>query len=220
MEKTSWKFIDGEGTFRWESAQRINALYFPLCNASPIMSSLTPDLHGDLKTDFNSFLLEPVSRLSLSNSKVSRNFWVYLSPKKIWSATGVSKNTSPKDDKFSLGAGPLWQKVIRQNKKIGLESRITSFIPSSGEPVEIMHVEIVNICRKTIKFVPTAAIPIYGRSANNLHDHRHVTSLLQRAKIEASGVVTKPTLSFDETGHKKNHTCYFVFGVDSKSLHA
>ena len=228
MANTLWKFIDDKATFRSTDAGRINTLYFPLCNASPLMSSLSPDLHGDLKTGFHSFLLEPVSRQGLSNSKSSRNFWIYVNPaparrgwvnpKKIWSATGVSKDTGiQKEDKLTLEAGLLWHKIIRQNKKIGMRAEITSFIPSSGEPVEIMSVEITNISNKTIKFIPTAAIPIFGRSANNLHDHRHVTSLLQRIRKYRFGVVVKPTLSFDETGHKKNLTSYFVFAIDGKN---
>ena len=57
-------------------------------------------------------------------------------------------------------------------------------------------------------------MPIYGRSADNLRDHRHVTSLLHRAYACEDGVVVKPTLSFDERGHQKNDTAYFVLGAD------
>jgi len=218
MEKPLWKFTDDEGTFISDAAAGINSLYFPLCNAAPIMSSLSPDLHGDIKTGFESFLMEPVSRLSLKNLRSSRNFWVYLSPDKVWSATGVAKNNRDiqKYDTFRLEAGLLWHKVTRQNKKIGLKSEIISFIPASQEPVEIMLVNITNISSGRLKFIPTAAIPIFGRSANNLHDHRHVTSLLQRIKKERFGVVVTPTLSFNESGHKKNSTCYFVLGIDQR----
>lgn len=199
------------------------------------MSSITADLHGDLKTSFNTFLLEPVSRLSLSNSKSSRNFWIYINPalhssrikrsmkggvnpEKIWSASGVSKDIDTiKTDKFQLEAGLLWHKIKRENQKIGLKAEITSFVPASGEPVEIMLVEITNISRRTIKFIPTCAIPIYARSANSLHDHRQVTSLLNRIRLDKYGVIITPTLLFDETGHKKNFTSYFVLGIDQKA---
>ncbi|MFH0913272.1 MAG: cellobiose phosphorylase [Candidatus Omnitrophota bacterium] len=216
MKDKLWKFIDAQATFYSDTAHRINTLYLPLSNSAPIMSSLSADLHGDLKTDFNSFLLEPVSRLSLSNLKASRNFWIYINPRKVWSATGVSKEANRLEDKFNLEAGLLWQKITRQNKKIGLESQITSFIPVSGEPVELMLLEITNISSKPIKFTPAAAIPIFGRSAHNLYDHRHVTSLLQRIEKDKFGVVATPTLLFDESGHKKNLTSYFVFGIDEK----
>ena len=58
----------------------------------------------------------------------------------------------------------------------------------------------------------TSAIPIYGRSADNLRDHRHVTSLLHRIRTTGRGVICKPVLSFDERGHQKNHMIYFEMG--------
>lgn len=239
MDKPLWKFIDNQGAFLSETANQINGLYFPLCNSYPFMSSISPDLHGDIKTDYNSFLLEPVSRVDLTNLKISRNFWIYINPapapplharagsarrggskpQKIWSATGVSKDIHTiKKDHFQLEAGLLWQKITRQNKEIGLKSEITSFVPASAEPVEIMRVDITNISDQPINFIPTAAIPIFGRSADNLHDHRHVTSLLTRIEKEKFGVVVQPTLLFDEAGHKKNDTSYFVWGIDEDSF--
>ena len=219
MKKPLWNFTDNKGTFVSDNAASINTLYFPLCNERPFMSSITPQLRGDIKTGLSSFLLEPASRLSLSNSKSSRNFWVYMNPQKIWSASGVSKDTPAlRNDEFRLEAGLLWQTVSRKNKKIGLKAEITSFVPSDGDPVEIMFVKITNISAKKIRFIPTAAIPLYARSAANLHDHRHVTSLLNRVKTNKYGVIVTPTLLFDESGHKKNITSYFVLGAEGKSL--
>ena len=127
MDKPLWKFTDTQGTFVSQNANELNSLYFPLCNSYPFMSSITPDLHGDIKTDFNSFLLEPASRISLGNSKASRNFWVYIKPQHVWSATGVSKDLRQiKQDRFRMEAGLLWQKITRSNKKIGLKAEITS----------------------------------------------------------------------------------------------
>ena len=218
MEKTLWQFIDGRGTFASDCADKINTLYFPLANSYPFMSSVTPDLHGDAKTDNNHFLLEPVSRLDLSDSKSSRNFWVYLNPGKIWSATGVIKDIAViKNDVFSQEAGLLWHKVTRRNNHIGLSAQITSFVPASGEPVEIMRVTLTNISSRTLKLIPTAAIPIFARSAKSLRDHRHVTSLLNRTKKDKFGVIVTPTLLFDESGHGKNCASYFVLGIDEKS---
>lgn len=214
MKKLLWKFSDEQGSFTCETANQINTLYLPLCNELPFMSSITPNLRGDIKTNFNHFLLEPVTRISLSNSKSSRNFWVYINPQKIWSATGVSKDThTSKNDKFHLEAGLLWQKITRQNKKIGLRAEITSFVPATNEPVEIMQVKITNISSQPIKFIPTASIPIYARSLDNLFDHRHVTSLFNRIEKEKFAVIVRPTLSFAESGHKKNYISYFVFGI-------
>jgi cellobiose phosphorylase len=209
-----WQFTDSLGSFQSATANRINSLYFPLCNDA-LMSSITPDLHGDTKGAQNSFLLAPVSRIDLTASRSSRNFWVYIDKNKIWSASGVSKDIKQiKEDRFDLEAGLLWQKVTRENKPVGLRAQILSFVPATGEPVEIMRVTLTNISSKKIKFIPTAAIPLYARGANNIRDHRHVTSLLQRVDLHEFGVISNPTLSFDEAGHHPNDTHYFVLGWD------
>lgn len=215
MEKPLWKFTDDKGSFVSSAANRISSLYLPLCNSHPFMSSISSNLHGDIKTNYNSFLLEPASRISLSNSKSSRNFWICLDRDKIWSATGVSKDIRlSRHDEFSMEAGILWQKITRKNKKIGIKANITSFVPATGEPVEIMYIEIVNISNKPLNFFGCAAIPVYGRSPNNIHDHRHVTALLSRLTQEKFGVIITPTLFFDETGHRENNTRYFVLGTE------
>ena len=216
MANKLWKFTDNLGSFESDHADQIKGLYFPLCNEQ-LMSSVSPDLHGDIKTGQNSFLLTPVSRIDLTNSKSSRNFWLYINNDKIWSATGVSKNLSQINrDKFNLKAGLLWHKVTRENKDIGLKAEILSFVPASSESVEIMQVEITNISKKKMELIPISAIPIYARSANNLRDHRQVTSLLQRIQVDKYGVIVKPTLVFDESGHRPNKTHYFVLGWDQK----
>jgi cellobiose phosphorylase len=211
-----WNFTDNEGTFKSSAASGVRSLYFPLTNEH-IMSSISPELRGDIKSGQDSFLLEPVSRINLSFSKNSRNFWVYIDKGKIWSATGVSKDLKTvKEDGFSLEAGLLWQKVKRENKRIGLRSEILSFVPATGEPVELMQVTITNISRRKADFIPTAAIPMYARSADNIRDHRHVTSLLQRIILHKFGIISKPTLSFNEAGHQPNKNYYFVLGWDEK----
>ncbi|MDP2941726.1 MAG: cellobiose phosphorylase, partial [Candidatus Omnitrophota bacterium] len=231
MQENLWKFTDNLGSFESDAADKIKSLYFPLCNET-LMSAITPDLHGDSKSGQNSFLLQPVSRIDLVNLRCSRNFWVYpvrntkgsRSGKKIsngagkvWSCCGVSKELKQiQQDSFKLKAGLLWQKISRENKRVGLRSETLSFIPASGEPIEIMQVRLTNISLKKIKLVPTAAIPIYGRGAQNLRDHRQVTSLLQRITLNKYGVIVKPTLSFNEAGHTPNQTNYFVLGWDAK----
>jgi cellobiose phosphorylase len=216
MENKLWSFIDNLGSFESKKADKIKTLYFPLCNET-IMSSVSPHLHGDIKTSQNSFLLTPVSRIDLTNSKSSRNFWIYINKDKVWSACGVSKNLRQmQEDKFNLQAGLLWHKITRENKMMGLKAEILSFVPATGEPIEIMQVKVKNISSRKIEFIPFAAIPIYARSADNLRDHRHVTSLLQRISLHKFGVVVKPALVFDEAGHKPNKTIYFVLGWDEE----
>ncbi|MDI6758531.1 MAG: cellobiose phosphorylase [Candidatus Omnitrophota bacterium] len=217
MKNNLWRWTDNLGSFESKEADKIKTLYFPLCN-EVIMSSISPDLHGDIKSNQNSFLLTPVSRNDLIDSKVSRNFWIYLD-KKIWSTTGVSKDLRQiQNDRFKLEAGLLWHKVSRENKEIGLKAEVLSFVPAGKEPVEIMQVKITNVSKKLIKFTPIAAIPIYARGANNIRDHRHVTSLLQRITLHKYGVIVRPALIFDEAGHKPNKTNYFVLGCSEKVI--
>ena len=216
MEKNLYNFIDDSASFKSFSAYKIKSLYLPLCNEL-LMSSVTADLHGDIKSGQNSFLLEPVSRANLSLSKASRNFWVYVNKNNVWSATGVSKDLKQiRQDEFTLEAGQLWQRISRKNNKIGLSSEVLSFIPAGPESLELMQVKITNVSKRKINFIPYVAIPLYARSADNLRDHRHVTSLLTRIKEEKYGVKIKPTLLFDESGHRPNSTVYYVAGCDSK----
>lgn len=218
-QSSLWQFIDDQGSFRVASPDAVSRLYFPLANEARMLSSITPDLHGDIKTSYNSFLTLPVSIEDLHNVKSSRNFWLNIEGHGVVSATGVSavqqaKRFLHKDrEEVSLEAGMLWHKVTRVNGALGLKFEITNFVPSSGETVEIMIVGITNIGKTRLKMTPTSAIPIYGRSADNLRDHHHVTSLLHRIVSHDSGVIVKPTMSFDERGHKINEMLYAVLGA-------
>ena len=73
-----------------------------------------------------------------------------------------------------------------------------------------------NTGAKDISLICTAAFPIFGRSADNLRDHRHVTSLLQRVHCLQDGIAVKPTLSFDERGHQINNTPYVMLGCEGE----
>lgn len=212
MAEKLWRFTDSLGTFESRLAKGIRTLYFPIANER-IMSSVSPDLHGDIKTGQESFLLAPASRIDLVNLRSSRNFWIRSGSGKVWSITGVSKDIKQiSSDDFVLRAGLLWHEVTRRNPGMGLEARTLSFVPAGDGPVEIMRVTVTNISSGNVEITPTAAIPIYGRGANNLRDHRHVTSLLQRPVAHRFGVTTKPTLAFDEAGHRPNKNIYFVLG--------
>ena len=81
-----------------------------------------------------------------------------------------------------------------------------------------MSVEITNISNKPLRITATSAIPIYGRSADNLRDHRHVTNLLNKVYINKFGIILKPVMVFNEKGHFLNKTCYFVLGYNNNSL--
>ncbi len=228
-----WQFIDADASFQVESPENVSRLYFPLANESGILSAITPDLHGDIKTSHDSFLMPPINVESLHNAKSSRNFWVHVEGKGVWSLTGVSaiqnaKKFLHKDkEKVTLKAGMLWHQVTRENRDMGLRSEIINFAPApaprssaapdskeSSDTVEIMMVSLTNTGSSQLKITPTSAIPIFARSADNLRDHYHVTSLLNRILHHPAGVVVKPTMSFDERGHKLNETLYAVLGFE------
>ena len=178
-----------------------------------MMSAITPDLGGDIKLDQNTFLLEPVSSENLHNNKSSRNFWVYVEGKGAWSVTGRSSKQQAKlfeDDKedVKLTAGIMWHQVERQSQEMGLKAVMTSFVPETEEKVELTKFEITNTSDKAQTITSTVAIPMYARSASNIRDHRHVTSLLHRTFTVKNGIMIYPTLTFDERGHNKNKIFY------------
>lgn len=213
----TYKFIDEKGTFALENPENYSYLYFPVAGEQGLKSAVTPNLGGDAKWNQNAFLLEPVSAENLHNNRSTRNFWCHVENLGSWSATGVSaeeesrKFTESQDNSEVIG-GLMWQTLTRESRKYQLKSTIVSFVPLAHD-VEIMKVTITNTGKMQVSFTPTAAIPLYGRSADNIRDHRHVTSLLHRIRTTEYGVEVKPTLSFDERGHQKNEITYFVCGV-------
>jgi cellobiose phosphorylase len=212
-----YQYLDEKGVFQLHNPELTSYLYFPIANESGVMSSVTPTLGGDSKMGQNTFLLAPVSSEDLHNNKSSRNFWCRLDGRKVWSATGRSSEQEAKlftgeKEETLLEAGIMWHKVVRTSKEHGIKSEIISFVPYSGECVELMLVTITNIGTDTYSLAPTAAIPLYGRSADNIRDHRNVTSMLHRIETTKHGVVVNPTLTFDERGHHKNTVVYGVYG--------
>ena len=207
------KYLDKKGTFTLDDPDLTSYMYFPLANEAGMMSAITPDLGGDIKLDQNTFLLEPVSSENLHNIKSSRNFWVYVEGKGAWSVTGRSSKQQAKlfeDDKedVKLTAGIMWHQVERQSQEMGLKAVMTSFVPETEEKVELTKFEITNTSDKAQTITSTVAIPMYARSASNIRDHRHVTSLLHRTFTVKNGIMIYPTLTFDERGHNKNKIFY------------
>ena len=202
-------FIDEYGSFSIEQPENTNYLYFPLASENGLKSSVTPNLGGDSKIDQETFLMEPVSAENLHNNKSVRNFWLVCEPGKIFSATGSSAEQeaakfTPEQDGSKLTAGFMWHTLERVSPSCSVSAQITSFIPVEDN-AEIMYITIRNLAAAPRKVTPYAAIPIYGRSADNIRDHRNVTSMLHRIRTTADGVLVRPTMSFDERGHRPNH---------------
>lgn len=220
------RFTNPEGDFILHQAGCACGLYFPLVNEGGMMSSITPTLAGDCKTGQNTYLLPPCSAETLRDSRATRNFWLQIQQAggagraELWSACGQSAAQRAAAfgngaDRVTVRGGLLWHSVTRENTRLGLSAEITSFVPAGEygkDTVELMRVTLQNAGATSLTVTPTAAIPLYGRSADNIRDHRHVTSLLQRLRVVPEGVVLTQTLTFDERGHKPGDTVYTVYG--------
>ncbi|MBU5344920.1 GH36-type glycosyl hydrolase domain-containing protein [Paenibacillus lautus] len=220
MKSTGWKFEGNQGVFKISHPEHHNYLYFPLVNEAGMMSAVTPNLHGEMTSSHNTFFMSPVSVEDLHNSKSARNFWVHVDGHGAWSVTGNSakQNASRfmnEEEESQLEAGFLWHKLTRINGEAGLQAEVTSFVPVTDDQIELMKVKLTNVGEQTLKLTPTAAIPLYGRSADDLRDHRHVTSLLHRIFVHRKGIEVQPALSFDERGHRINHVSYSVLGAEA-----
>ncbi len=213
------EFIDENGSFCLKNPQNYSYLYFPVAGEDGIRSSLTPLLGGDAKKDQNTFLYEPVSAENLHNNHSTRNFWCRFGEGNIWSAMGVSAKAeaargTKNAEESELSAGFMWHTIKRVARDFPVASEITTFVPDELPEAEITIVTIKNTGDVPVSFTPMAVFPMYARSADNIRDHRHVTSLLHRSFITHYGVKITPTLTFDERGHKKNGMTYYVYGVD------
>ena len=198
-----YKFIDNKATFTVTDPERYNS-YFPLTNAKgTLLSSISPNLSGDIKKDNEHFLTPPASIEDLrSNLLCRRDFFIKIN-NKIIRASSPGKNT--------LEAGLLYHKLTKETSSLKIE--IINFIPYTLD-VEVMWVNVKNKTSKAVTITPTSFIPLYGRGEKNLRDHRHVSSLLNAISMSKYGIILKPTMCFDEEGHTLNKTNYFCFGYE------
>ena len=210
------KFMDEHGSFLIRQPENTSYLYFPLASECGLKSAVTPSLGGDAKIDQETFLLEPVSSENLHNNRSTRNFWFRKGSGEVYSAAGSSAEqeaqrfTDTQDDS-ELTAGFMWQTLTRSSRVHQLTSAATSFIPQNSN-VEILYVTVQNQAETPQEFTAYAAIPIYGRSADNIRDHRSVTSMLHRIETTKNAVLVCPTMSFDEKGHRPNENIYYAAG--------
>lgn len=207
-----WKIKNfEEGTFRIKNPQLKSRLYFPLTNTQgKIFSWITPYLSGDIKRSVHEFLTYPATVFDIKNPFSARSLWLYFNSKDISNISPLW----PSNDEISLEAGPLWQKLIRKDKRHNLLIETLSFVPENNS-AEVMRIKITNLSREELSFTPVTSIPLFCRSQDNLRSHRQVTSLLNRAEINSQGIKVTPSMCFDERGHKKNQASYFVYGLTS-----
>jgi len=176
-------------------------------------SAITPTLHGDIKIDQNHFGMIPASAEDLKNPLNARNIFFNVEGT-IWNVTGLTPYQKSFPDEVTLDNGLLYQKILRNNSQF--EVNITSFVPTNDRWIELHKVVFKNKSTQSLKIKTVVGIPIFGRSADNLRDHRHVTSLLNRIHIVSNGIINQPSLSFDERGHHPNTYAYGVFAKSSK----
>jgi len=202
----TYKFIDNKGTFVIKNPQE-NKTYFPLTNEKgSLLSSISPNLGGDIKADNNRFLTTPATIEDIKhNFLCRRDFFIRIGKK-------VIRASLPYND--TLEAGLLYHKITKKSGPLNIE--ILNFIPHSLN-AEVMWVKIINKSKRTLKITPTSFVPLYARGEKNIRDHRHVSSLLNRVYLNKYGITLKPTIIFDEKGHKKNETTYFVLGFEGNA---
>ncbi|MDD3478139.1 MAG: hypothetical protein PHP32_04625, partial [Candidatus Izemoplasmatales bacterium] len=167
----------------------------------------------DLKLDHNHFATMPSSIEDLSNPLHARNVFFRVN-QTLWSVTNQTPSQKLHPDHVTVENGLLYQRVLRETDQFSVE--ITSFVPSRNVLAELHKVVFKNTSKASQLVKPVIGVPLFSRSADNLRDHRHVTSLLNRVIIENEGIVNRPTLSFDERGHQENHLAYGVFARSNR----
>ena len=207
-----YKYNPDGVSFSSTQAAGIKTIYAPLCGteALGLKSSITPFLSGDIKLDKFQYLTKPASREDLRYPL--RDFFVFIKDKGSFC---LSQESSP--DSSCVEIGPLWHKLTRNHKKAGLQLTALNFIPVNAQNVELMQVVVKNISKKSITFVPTSSLGLFGRALANKHDHEHVTALLNRPQQLSEGVLLSTTMAFNEEGHKTGHGVYYVFGCEGNS---
>ena len=219
----NWKFSkENDGSFYVENANHLPVLYFPLMNTAGMKSYVTPELKGDVCKDFHHYLTTPTVTEEIHRTLSSRNFWIKVKDKNPWSATGQSvfqktHKWNGSNDTYSLSVKIGAFTTIRKQPETQLETTITTFIPEGDDFVELLKISVCNRGEHAQTFNSYYSLPLFGRSADNVRDHRQVTTMFQENFIEDYGVRIKPKIMHDENSHSINHTNYVVLGFDENA---
>lgn len=227
---SSWWAFVGEGTraeptgeFLAVHVEQVGRLYFPLVNEAGMRSWVTPSLQGAPALSHHEYLGVPLTCEDLPNNMLHRGFWL-VDEKGSVAALGRVGATCARDADDPLGAvvnaGLGWFRVTRRAFGGRVHMSATLWCPADApEPIEVMLVEVRNQSAEPARLEVYAAMPLFARSADNVRDHRHVTALLNRVSKLRHGVVVCPTMSFDERGHRPNHTRYvsLAFGPGGRA---
>ena len=75
-----WQFTDkNDGSFIVPDADYISRLFFPLINRQGMKCSVTPELKGDICSDFNHYLTIPSVTEDFHRALNNRNIWIRVS---------------------------------------------------------------------------------------------------------------------------------------------
>jgi len=217
--KNIWNYTkENNGSFQIDEPQKISRLFFPLMNRHGMKCSVNPELKGDICSSFHNYHSIPVVTEDFHRILNNRNFWVCVEGEKPFSATGVDawNKASTKDISTSAKGEIGLFHLYKNNQQLQLETNISVFVPPVDDFVEIMIVKIKNSSSKAKKITPWAAVPVYGRTPDNLRDHRNVTSMFIENYREEHGVRIKPRINFNEHGHSNNATNYLVLGYSEE----
>ena len=208
-----YDFTDKNGTFTATNPEDTSYLYLPIASPSGVLSCITPSGRGDSRLSQNQYLLPPAVVEDLQESMVGRNFWFDIEGVGLRSAFGFSLAQLAQKGAMTLEGGMLWQKT-KLELADGVVCETLDFAPIGNARAEVLQVTVTNNTNETIRFTPSAAIPIFARGADHIRDHRHVTSLLNVIRVKDIGVEVEPTMAFDERGHHRNSDVYAVYGRD------
>jgi len=148
-----YRFTDDKGTFEAGGAHRFQ-WYVPLANPQgSILSSISPNLSGDIKRDNDHFLTVPASIEDLRSSPLCRREFFIRSGRSIYR---LSQGEVRKQQ-----TGVLYQRLFKQLGS--LEAEILNFVPVDLA-AEVMEITICNRGSRPVEITPTSFIPLYGRS--------------------------------------------------------
>lgn len=214
-----WTFTDDlDGTFKSESFLNNSRLFFPLFNRIGMKCSITPDMKGDMCSSFHSYHSIPVVTEDFHRIVNGQYVWIRPQDGEPWCAAGTSAKDKtqrwlPETEYTSRIKGSTGAfEVEKYSKKLNLKSTSRLFVPNNEDLVLISIIEIENTGDSAKVFELFYATPIYGRSADNLRDHRNVTSMFNRIYLIKNGVRVQPMINFNEFGHTDNSTSYYTLG--------
>ncbi len=219
--KDLWTYLqDQEGSFTAEQADQTSRLFFPLMNESGMKCSVTPELKGDISVSFAHYLMPPVVTEDLSRTNNSRYVWFNFEGAVPWAINGLSPDQqalkwSDHPEEHRILAKPGEFTLIRKHHSLPIEAEISLFVPHSRDQVELWKVKLRNTGSEDIRYTPFVAVPLFGRHADNIRDHRQVTSMFQYTTRLDHGVRLKPSIVHDEHGHRINEFSYFAMTFKS-----